>query len=177
MRGIPLWIKFPGLNVGYWSAESLSKLASFVGKPLFTDKFTAQQEKISFPRLLVDVDISCSLPGSVEFETPVGTLMIGGQNSAHSVLILAMILKDVGIRIHSRKKMIMRQGRKLGEEEGRRPLLIGNLWKPDLKQGSLVAEMMMVRPLRNLCNLPTLFIQSSLNSLSNLLPLMPLFMK
>lgn len=41
----PLWVTFPGLPVGYWSTEALSKVASVVGKPLHTDNYIASMEK------------------------------------------------------------------------------------------------------------------------------------
>ncbi|XP_070045727.1 uncharacterized protein [Nicotiana tomentosiformis] len=69
---IPLWVKFSGLLVGYWSPEALSKLASRVGRPLNTDKFTAKLEKISYARVLVEADISQPLPERIEIDTPFG---------------------------------------------------------------------------------------------------------
>ncbi|XP_070040906.1 uncharacterized protein [Nicotiana tomentosiformis] len=59
---IPLWVKFPGLPAGYWSPEALSKLVSGVGKPLYTDKITAEMEKISYAKVLVEADVSQPLP-------------------------------------------------------------------------------------------------------------------
>ncbi|XP_060183304.1 uncharacterized protein LOC132613295 [Lycium barbarum] len=49
---IPLWVVFPGLPVGYWSIESLSKVASAIGRPRYTDTFTAKMEKIAYARIL-----------------------------------------------------------------------------------------------------------------------------
>lgn len=69
---IPIWVRFPGLPMGYWSPEILSKLASTIGRPLFTDKVTAQFEKISFARVLVEVDAAFPLPEEIEIETPFG---------------------------------------------------------------------------------------------------------
>ncbi|WMV58357.1 hypothetical protein MTR67_051742 [Solanum verrucosum] len=50
---IPLWITFPRLPVGYWCSEVLSKVASAIGKPLYTDRFTATMAKISYAKVLV----------------------------------------------------------------------------------------------------------------------------
>ncbi|XP_059291472.1 uncharacterized protein LOC132044951 [Lycium ferocissimum] len=69
---IPIWVKFPGLPVGYWSPEALSKIASSVGKPLYTDEFTANAEKISYARILVEADVSQDLPDFLIVETPSG---------------------------------------------------------------------------------------------------------
>ncbi|XP_019239449.1 PREDICTED: uncharacterized protein LOC109219443 [Nicotiana attenuata] len=71
---IPLWITFPGLPLGYWSTEALSKLASVVGKPMYTDKITAEMEKVSYARVLVETDISQPLPDSFELQTKRGVI-------------------------------------------------------------------------------------------------------
>ncbi|XP_019256466.1 PREDICTED: uncharacterized protein LOC109234878 [Nicotiana attenuata] len=49
---IPLWIQLPNLSVGYWTADALSKVASAVGMPMYTDRYTAELGKISFARIL-----------------------------------------------------------------------------------------------------------------------------
>nr|XP_009596522.1 uncharacterized protein At4g02000-like [Nicotiana tomentosiformis] len=67
---IPLWMKFPGLPVGYWSPKALSKLASGVGKPLYTDKFTTELEKISYARVLIEADVSQPLLECIQIDTP-----------------------------------------------------------------------------------------------------------
>ncbi|XP_070008836.1 uncharacterized protein At4g02000-like [Nicotiana sylvestris] len=72
---IPLWITFPGLPLGFWSTEALSKLASVVGKPLYTDKITAEMEKVSYARVLVETDISQPLPDSFEMQTKWGVII------------------------------------------------------------------------------------------------------
>ncbi|XP_060194890.1 uncharacterized protein LOC132624075 [Lycium barbarum] len=69
---IPIWVKFLGLPAGYWSPEALSKIASVVGKPLYTDEFTANAEKISYARILMEADVSQDLPDSLIVETPSG---------------------------------------------------------------------------------------------------------
>nr|XP_016491468.1 PREDICTED: uncharacterized protein LOC107811113 [Nicotiana tabacum] len=55
---IPLWIHLPSLSAGYWTTDALSKVATAVGLPLYTDKFTADLNKISYARVLVKVDIT-----------------------------------------------------------------------------------------------------------------------
>ncbi|XP_019265468.1 PREDICTED: uncharacterized protein LOC109243031 [Nicotiana attenuata] len=58
------------LSVGYWTADALSKVASRVGIPMYTDKYTAELGKISYARVLVKVDITKPLVESVEIITP-----------------------------------------------------------------------------------------------------------
>lgn len=69
---IPIWVKFPRLPLGYWSVKALSKVASAIGVPLYTDGFTAKAEKISYARVLIEVDITKTLPDAVVVETPSG---------------------------------------------------------------------------------------------------------
>ncbi|KAK4716390.1 hypothetical protein R3W88_014728 [Solanum pinnatisectum] len=69
---IPIWVKFPRLPVGYWSVKALSKVASAIGVPLYTDGFTAKAEKISYARVLIEVDITKTLPDAIVVETPSG---------------------------------------------------------------------------------------------------------
>ncbi|OIT38395.1 hypothetical protein A4A49_16155 [Nicotiana attenuata] len=70
---IPLWIHFPSLSVGYWTTDALSKVASAVGLPMYTDKFTAELNKISYSRVLVKVDITKPSVENVEIVTPTST--------------------------------------------------------------------------------------------------------
>ncbi|XP_070029902.1 uncharacterized protein [Nicotiana sylvestris] len=69
---IPLWVKFPGLPMGYWSPEALSKLASGVRKSLYTDIFTAELEKISYARVLVETDVSQPISECIKIYTSFG---------------------------------------------------------------------------------------------------------
>ncbi|KAL6565242.1 hypothetical protein OROGR_002193 [Orobanche gracilis] len=48
----------PGLPANYWSKKSLSKLASVLGKPLQTDGYTLQKNKVIYARILVEIDLS-----------------------------------------------------------------------------------------------------------------------
>ncbi|XP_060216347.1 uncharacterized protein LOC132643842 [Lycium barbarum] len=70
MRVIPLWVTFPGLTVQCWAEENLGRIASCIGTPLCTDKLTAQYEKISHARVLIEMDITQTLPDVVNIETP-----------------------------------------------------------------------------------------------------------
>ncbi|KAH0685695.1 hypothetical protein KY290_017216 [Solanum tuberosum] len=67
---VPLWVKFPGLPVSYWSVEALSKVVSAVGRPIHTDMFTANAERISYARILIEVDVSQPLTEQIVIETP-----------------------------------------------------------------------------------------------------------
>lgn len=70
---IPLWITMLGLFVGYWFGDSLSKIASRIGRPLQIDYFTASMERIYYARVCVEVDESQPLIDFIEMVTPNGT--------------------------------------------------------------------------------------------------------
>ncbi|KAM3233996.1 hypothetical protein P3L10_019355 [Capsicum annuum] len=62
LNKVLLWINFPSLSLGYWSAEALSKLVRVVGRLMYTDKYIIAMERISYARVLVEADISHTLP-------------------------------------------------------------------------------------------------------------------
>ncbi|XP_009593244.1 uncharacterized protein [Nicotiana tomentosiformis] len=71
---IPLWVNFPNLPVGYWTADAFSKVASAIGYPICTDRYTVDLNKISYARVLVKVDITKSMLESIEIDTLSGTI-------------------------------------------------------------------------------------------------------
>jgi len=69
---IPVWIQLPDLPLDCWNARALSKIASRVGKPITTDKLTRTKERLSFARVMVEVDASKELVTTVEMRLPTG---------------------------------------------------------------------------------------------------------
>ncbi|KAH0773615.1 hypothetical protein KY290_010752 [Solanum tuberosum] len=55
---------------GYGSSEVLIKVASAIGKPLYTNRFTAIMARILYARVLVETDVSQPLLDSIETVTP-----------------------------------------------------------------------------------------------------------
>ncbi|XP_019257622.1 PREDICTED: uncharacterized protein LOC109235826 [Nicotiana attenuata] len=50
-------------------------MASMMGKPLYTDKFTAHYEKISYARVLVEMDVAYPFLDQLEIESPFGPMV------------------------------------------------------------------------------------------------------
>ncbi|XP_074278545.1 uncharacterized protein LOC141602132 [Silene latifolia] len=67
---VPVWVIFPNLDPCFWSKSALSKVASFVGKPICADELTTTKSKIVFARILVEVDLSKDLPKGMALHTP-----------------------------------------------------------------------------------------------------------
>ncbi|XP_074278181.1 uncharacterized protein LOC141601778 [Silene latifolia] len=67
---VPIWVLFPNLDPCFWSQSALSKVASFVGRPICADEPTTLKSKIAFARILVEVDLSKELPKVMTLHTP-----------------------------------------------------------------------------------------------------------
>ncbi|XP_055828951.1 uncharacterized protein LOC129896968 [Solanum dulcamara] len=67
---ILLWVTLPRLPVGYWSRDALIKVTSAIGKPLHSDSFTANMSRISYERVLMEVDVAQPLLDNNDISTP-----------------------------------------------------------------------------------------------------------
>ncbi|XP_019259330.1 PREDICTED: uncharacterized protein LOC109237473 [Nicotiana attenuata] len=70
MRIVPIWINLPGLPIQCWAEENLGRIASLLGKPICTDRLTAECERVAYARVLVDMDITQPFPDEICVETP-----------------------------------------------------------------------------------------------------------
>lgn len=75
LKEVPLCIRLPNLPLTYWSDDSLSRIGSVIGKPLCADECTSQQKRISYARLLVEVDITKSLMYKAQIESDNGEMV------------------------------------------------------------------------------------------------------
>lgn len=69
---IPLWVKFPKLPMNCWRTNTLSKMASTIGNPLFADQCTTKQTSVSYARILVEVNVTKKLPTEITMKDPSG---------------------------------------------------------------------------------------------------------
>ncbi|PKU72247.1 hypothetical protein MA16_Dca006247 [Dendrobium catenatum] len=65
---IPLWIKVLNLPLALWTPAGISKIASFIGEPLYVDTLTAKRNRLTFARICVIVDINYDLPEVIPLE-------------------------------------------------------------------------------------------------------------
>lgn len=72
LRVIPLWVKLQNLPLSCWSSDSLSRIGSLLGVPLWADTCTSKQLRVSFARLLIEVDVTVPLPESISVAAPNG---------------------------------------------------------------------------------------------------------
>ncbi|XP_048493463.1 uncharacterized protein LOC125494010 [Beta vulgaris subsp. vulgaris] len=74
-RVVPLWIRLYNLPLNFWEPESLSRIGSMIGVPLFADECTTHQQRITFARMLVEVDVTKDLTKSVSIEDGSGRVI------------------------------------------------------------------------------------------------------
>ncbi|XP_021862240.2 uncharacterized protein [Spinacia oleracea] len=74
LRVVPIWVRFPNLPLNCWGAGSLSRIGSLLGVPLFADECTTCQQRISFARILIEIDVTKSLPRNVMLKDPTGKI-------------------------------------------------------------------------------------------------------
>ncbi|XP_019242636.1 PREDICTED: uncharacterized protein LOC109222774 [Nicotiana attenuata] len=76
LKTIPLWVKLPNLPVNWWSMTTLSKIGSALGNPIYADECTTGAVRISYARLLVEMDVTKPLPRQVKLQDPKGKEMM-----------------------------------------------------------------------------------------------------
>ncbi|KAK4423208.1 hypothetical protein Salat_1903600 [Sesamum alatum] len=66
----PVWAIFPSLPLECWHPNALGKIGSRLGTPIAMDSLTMSMERVSYARILVEVDASKKLVDQVEFCPP-----------------------------------------------------------------------------------------------------------
>lgn len=59
---MPIWIRLPELNLRLWDKDAFSAIASVVGMPLKLDEPTAKEIRLSYVRILVEINADADLP-------------------------------------------------------------------------------------------------------------------
>ncbi|XP_077221623.1 uncharacterized protein LOC143855390 [Tasmannia lanceolata] len=72
LTSIPVWVRLPGLPLEFWSAKGLSKIASFIGNPLYMDSRIAEETRLSYARMCVEVEAGAEFPETIPIHTPYG---------------------------------------------------------------------------------------------------------
>ncbi|KAJ6291154.1 hypothetical protein OIU76_023248 [Salix suchowensis] len=65
MSTIPVWVKLSNLPLRCWSENCLSKIASVIGKPIQCDMLTSSMTRLSYARVLVEIDLRKKLRESI----------------------------------------------------------------------------------------------------------------
>jgi len=75
MMEMPSWIRFFNLPLKCWSSTCLTKLSSMLGKPIHCDTPTASMTRLSYARVLIEVDMLIDLPSSINLVLPNGSTL------------------------------------------------------------------------------------------------------
>ncbi|XP_070012286.1 uncharacterized protein LOC142176320 [Nicotiana tabacum] len=75
LKTIPLWVEFSNLPINCWSMKTLSKIGSILGNPVYANECTTGSIRISYARMLIEMDITKAVPGSVKLQDPKGRLI------------------------------------------------------------------------------------------------------
>jgi len=68
-------VRFPNLPLECWSQECLSKISSVIGKPIRCDDLTLFMSRVSFAKVMIEVDLSTDLPRSINLSMPDGKII------------------------------------------------------------------------------------------------------
>ncbi|XP_060960884.1 uncharacterized protein LOC133031410 [Cannabis sativa] len=69
---VPVWITMDDLELKYWGEKSLFKIVGQIGEPLMVDAVTKERDKLSYPRVLIEVSIHQEFPDTIYFENEFG---------------------------------------------------------------------------------------------------------
>ncbi|KAK1278394.1 hypothetical protein QJS04_geneDACA016571 [Acorus gramineus] len=72
LSSIPIWVRLPNLPLHLWEEDSLSRIGSTIGVPLYVDSATLRCTRASYARICVEVQASKVLPDSVLVEVSPG---------------------------------------------------------------------------------------------------------
>ncbi|KAJ6377612.1 hypothetical protein OIU76_026566 [Salix suchowensis] len=75
MSTLPVWIKLPNLPLSCWSGICLSKIASVIGNPIQCDMLTSSMTRLSYARVLVEIDLRKNLRDYVKVCLPNGEVI------------------------------------------------------------------------------------------------------
>ncbi|KAL0447893.1 UNVERIFIED_CONTAM: hypothetical protein Slati_1917200 [Sesamum latifolium] len=71
---IPIWTILPSLPLKCWHPNALGKIGSKLGTPIAMDSLTMKMKRVSYARILVEVDASKTLVDQVKFMLPNGVI-------------------------------------------------------------------------------------------------------
>ena len=68
MEKLPIWIQMGNIPLELFTQRGISYLASTLGNPLYTDRITANQQRLAYAKVCVEVSASQAIPRSIEVE-------------------------------------------------------------------------------------------------------------
>lgn len=65
IKFVPLWVMIYGVVMHMWDNEGLGLIASYLGKPLYADDCTLNQEILAYVRVCVEINLDFTYPASI----------------------------------------------------------------------------------------------------------------
>lgn len=65
---MPIWVKLTNLELELWDKEAISAIASVIGRPIKMDRITADESRIAFAKVLIEMSALDEFPNEVEAE-------------------------------------------------------------------------------------------------------------
>ncbi|XVF56289.1 hypothetical protein PTKIN_Ptkin06aG0107100 [Pterospermum kingtungense] len=72
---MPVWLHLGDVPLELFTPDGLSYIASAVGNPLYTDRVTANRERVAFAKVCVEVDADSIIPTMIEVLMPEGNIV------------------------------------------------------------------------------------------------------
>lgn len=69
-RTVPIYVRLPNLPLHCWGSQTLGKISSGLGKPMHSDERTRTQSRISYARVLVDMNVTQVMPDKISIADP-----------------------------------------------------------------------------------------------------------
>ena len=74
MTKLPLWIHLGNIPLELFTQTGISYIASALGNPLYMDRFTANQQRLAFAKVCIEVEASRDIPRSIEVQLKDGSI-------------------------------------------------------------------------------------------------------
>ena len=75
MSKMPMWIHLGNVPLELFTKNGLSYLASVLGNPLYMDRITANQQRLAFAKICVEVDVTIEIPKFIEVKRRNGSMI------------------------------------------------------------------------------------------------------
>lgn len=75
IKTVPIWIHLENPELKYWGDKSLFKIVGQFGKPIRVDAYTKKRNRLSYPRILIKVQLDQSFDEKIRFEDELGNII------------------------------------------------------------------------------------------------------
>lgn len=64
---VPIWVKFPELDIKYWGKSSPTKIVSIIARMIKLDRATMERDLLGYARVIIEVSVKDTFPDVIEF--------------------------------------------------------------------------------------------------------------